>query len=117
MELAAKEDMSDNPMAYYQIFMGAAPCTKLGGHPPWVQSPEWPQSSQGYVMDYLLTISSWEWDGASYKRWKPIEDGGPNQSKGPIDDADLMIGDAGDAYVFIGKHEHRWPIKVVMQCS
>ena len=68
-------------------------------------------------MDHLLTISTWEWDGGNHKRWKPIEDGDPNNPEGPNDDAGLMIGDAGDAYVFVGREEDGWPIKVVTQCS
>lgn len=114
MQLAEEHGHGDNPLGFYQTFLGAAPGIKIGGHPAWVQYPDWPLSNGGMVMDHLLTIASWEWDGGNHWRWKPVEDGDPSTSDGPNDDAGLMIGDAGDAYVFTARDG---TAKIVTQCS
>jgi hypothetical protein len=114
MQLAEEHGDVDNPLGYYQECIGAAPGIKLGGHPSWIQYPEWPMSDKGLIMEHLLTIASWEWDGGTHWRWKPVEDGDPASPEGPNDDAGLMIGDAGDAYVFVAPNG---TAKVVTQCS
>ena len=115
--MAGKHGKGDNPLGFYQTYLGSAPGTKLGGHPNWVQYPQWPLSDRGYVMEHLLTVASWEWDGGDHPRWKPMEDGNPNTSDGPTDDAGLMLGDAGDVYVCVSRREKNWPVKAVAQCS
>lgn len=116
LKLAEENGDGDNPLAYYQSHICCAPGSKLGGHPHWIQYPEWPMSDRGFTMDHLLTISSYEWDAADCYRWKPIEDGNSDSPEGPNDDADLMFGDCGDIYVFISRQESDWPVKAAFQC-
>jgi hypothetical protein len=78
----------------YAYHLGAAPGTKVGGWPNWHQAPEWPTCQRGHPMDHLLTIASWEWDGESWRTWRPPDL--PDRH----DDAGLMLGDAGDVYIF-----------------
>lgn len=76
----------------YAYHLGAAPGTKVGGWPEWMQDPEWPTCPRGHPMDHLLTIASWEYDAESQRTWKP-----PDLADG---NAGLMLGDAGDVYIF-----------------
>jgi hypothetical protein len=80
----------------YAYHLGAAPGTKAGGWPEWVQDPEWPTCARGHAMDHLLTVASWEYDAESRRTWRPL---GQADDEGH-DDAGLMLGDAGDVYVF-----------------
>lgn len=92
--------------------------TKVGGHPAWAQYPEERTCRQcGGPTEYLLTVSSWEWDGESWWRWMPIDsevrrmaternESGGGMSWAEAGERDrhglgLMIGDAGSSYVFI----------------
>jgi hypothetical protein len=117
LKLAEEHGEADNPLAFYQLWLCCAPGAKLSGHPHWVQYPEWPISDRGFAMEHLLTVSSREWDRGNYRRWKPIEDGSLDTAEGPNDDADLMLGDAGDIYVCVSRQERDWPVKAVFQCS
>jgi hypothetical protein len=105
---------ADNPLGVYQTLLGAAPGTKLLGHPEWIQDPEFPKCSCGCLMEYLLTVASWEWDGASCIRWKPEGDQTTSLGGG---DADLMFGDAGNVYVYICRNHTPWRFDRIMQCS
>ena len=81
----------------YASHLGAAPGTKAGGWPQWVQDPEWPTCPRGHAMDHLLTVASWEYDAESRRTWLP-----PGQPEGHegMDDIGVTLGDAGDVYVF-----------------
>ncbi|WP_030275151.1 hypothetical protein [Streptomyces sp. NRRL B-24484] len=90
--------------------LAEAPGIKLGGYPSWTQDPCWPTCADcGVTMDHLLTVSSWEYDGESWRTWLPVEDRDEEtgrEKKGATgketahNPADLMIGDAGGVYVF-----------------
>ena len=67
-------------------------------------------------MDHLLTIASWEWDGASYQRWRPEEEHYEAGGLG-IEDAGLMLGDAGSIYLFVCRTCPDWPVAQVFQSS
>jgi hypothetical protein len=93
----------------YAYHLGAAPGTKVGGWPDWIQDPEWPTCPGGHPMDHLLTIASWEYDAESQGTWKPpdLEDG----------DAGLTLGDAGDVYMFTCVTCNDRPIASLLQTS
>lgn len=93
----------------YQYHLSDAPGIKVGGYPGWTQDPVWPECGWcEQPMDHLLTVSSWEYDGASWHTWLPVEDR-PNDDESPWNceraraaqnPAGLMLGDAGGVYVF-----------------
>jgi hypothetical protein len=107
----------------YGPHLGAAPGTKVGGWPKWIQDPEWPTCPRGHAMDHLLTVASWEWDAGSWRTWLPSDqtyDGwyvrGGEVHPG-ISDAGLMLGDAGDVYVSTCVSCDDRPAASVLQCS
>ncbi len=56
----------------YWAELSTAPGTKVGGHPRWIQDPEWPLCGCGRRMDHLLTIASGEF--GSQGRWTRLMD-------------------------------------------
>lgn len=115
----------------YQYHLSTAPGTKVGGWVSWIQDSIWLTCEAGHELEHLLTIASWESDGASWKTWTPVEDRRrigwhPSNVNGrPVqialvpdqDPADIMIGDAGALYVFTcTRCDHR-PVLTLMQCS
>jgi hypothetical protein len=55
----------------YSAALSTASGTKVGGHPCWIQDPEWPQCRCGRRMQHLLTVSSGD---DELGRWLPLED-------------------------------------------
>lgn len=112
---------------HYFYHLAEAPGIKLGGYPSWTQEPCWPECETcGGVMEHLLTVSSWECDGESWRTWAPIEDRGgatgredqfPRGLTPASEAASLMIGDAGGVYIFeCTKCAHR-PVAHWWDCS
>jgi hypothetical protein len=106
---------------YYEIALSVCPGTKVGGYVRWDQSPQVPKCDCGRAMDHLVTISSDEFDGASYVRWLPAEerhlwDGRARAMYGWADAPGLMLGDLGKVYFFVCRQCKGWPIKHVGQC-
>lgn len=102
-----------------------APGTKLGGHPSWVQDPEWPVCACGVRMEHLATIASWEYDGAFRRRWVPLEEQPLFDVEATVGELfaqhpeirrphGMMPGDVGNFHVFVcaacpdRPTEHRW---------
>jgi len=117
-KLFPPENVSDGAVAY-QVTCGAADGVKLVGYPAWVQDPDYPPCPACKApMEHYLTIASTEWDGATFHRWKPIEEGSPDTAMGTHrEDTGLMIGDSGDLYVFVCRNHPEWPTGQAMQCS
>ncbi|MFJ9761310.1 DUF1963 domain-containing protein [Streptomyces sp. NPDC101149] len=92
----------------YSYHLAEAPGIKLGGYPGWTQEPVWPGCEGcGNRMEHLLTVSSWEFDGESWRTWLPEEDradenasGGRRWKDDAHNPAGLCLGDAGGVYVF-----------------
>ncbi|MEU4496306.1 DUF1963 domain-containing protein [Streptomyces sp. NPDC023998] len=94
----------------YQYHLADAPGIKLGGYPGWTQEPWWPDCEGcGQRMEHLLTVSSWEYDGESWRTWLPLEDRAvidgqesfrSEQGLAAQEAAGLMLGDAGGVYIF-----------------
>jgi hypothetical protein len=94
----------------YSQHLSEAPGSKVGGYPDWSQGPAWPDCGGcGRVMQYLLTVSSWEYDGESWRTWLPIEERGNatgRESIAPVTAlpahhaAGLRLGDAGSVNIF-----------------
>lgn len=108
------------PVTSYLNFLSVADGTKVGGNVNWIQVPQSSQCSKcsGWTED-LLTIASWEWDGGTFHRWKPIEDcpQGVAVSSDGGDDHGMMFGDAGAIYVGVCRKCEGFPIARTFQCS
>ncbi|XKK39101.1 DUF1963 domain-containing protein [Nocardiopsis sp. ARC36] len=112
---------------HYQYHLAEAPGIKLGGYPGWTQEPVWPEC--GWCerrMDHLLTVSSWEYDGATWCTWLPVEDresvgaGEPwssERARAAQNPAGLMLGDAGGVYVFECRSCPERPVAHWFDCS
>jgi hypothetical protein len=110
----------------YFADLGAAPGTKVGGWPNWVQEPAYPECDKcGEPMTHLLTIASWEWDGDSWRRWVPLEELPLDRRREDTlpeglahsDDAGLMLADAGSMYLLVCESCPDRPVKDEGQCS
>jgi hypothetical protein len=55
---------SARSLAFYEL--GQCPATKVGGKPGF--------GEHGRRFDHLVTLSTWEFDGASFRRWLSVED-------------------------------------------
>jgi hypothetical protein len=90
----------------YWAALSTAPGTKVGGHPRWIQPPQWPVCDCGQRMQHLLTIASDEFGPQG--RWLPVEDRDDPKITGQrlLLDRDcwaphgLMLGDVGSLYLF-----------------
>jgi hypothetical protein len=111
---------------HYFSHLSAAPGTKVGGWPDWIQDPCYPECDDcGKPMTHLLTISSWECDGESWRRWVPAEEFPPDRRREdpPHEvfahqrDAGLMLADAGSMYLMVCQACPDRPVKEVSQCS
>ncbi|HEU5375660.1 MAG TPA: hypothetical protein VFV38_09495 [Ktedonobacteraceae bacterium] len=109
---------------YDYSHLGAAPGMKIGENVDWLQDP-WlpPCPSCQQKMEHLLTVASWEWDGESFRRWRPLEEpplahGVPLQDgQDTGNDAGLLLGDAGNIYLFVCRRCPDWPMAYTLQCS
>lgn len=101
----------------YFHHLGAAPGTKAGGWPNWIQDPWYPECDTcGTPMSHLLTIASWEFDGESIRRWVPVDDSSPGAFARP-NDAGLSLADAGSFYLLVCESCPDRPVKDVSQSS
>lgn len=106
----------------YWAALSTAPGTKTGGHPRWIQDPEWPTCDCGARMEHLLTIASKEF--ASADRWLPVEDATDPSITGPkfVIDRDcwaphgIILGDVGSMYLFTCTNCPDRPLAGLMQC-
>lgn len=107
----------------YWAALSTAPGTKVGGHPRWIQDPQWPQCRCGRRMQHLLTIASDEF--RPEERWLPVEDRDDPRITGrrSIVDQDcwaphgIMLGDVGSLYLFTCSACAPRPLSGTMQCS
>lgn len=111
----------DGPNEYYQAYLSAAPGTKVGGYPDWVQDPWQPQCKCGQPMEHLVSFDSTEFDGNTWNRWIPLEDRNVLQmdyeaTKPVGEPTDWMFGDSGRLYVFVCRHCEGMPFEYSMQC-
>lgn len=108
--------------AYFN-YLSTSQCTKVGGHPDWVQHPGIPNCNVcGSQMEHLLSFGSAEYDGGTWGRWLPIEERDTLTSAYEIRSSvqsapDWTFGDMGQVYVSICRHCKDWPIRTWMQCS
>lgn len=112
-------DILDQPADLYEFELSSCPATKLGGYPHWIQRDETPVCRCGRPMQHLLTIASWEFDGANFRRWLPLEE---KHLTNPwparvVNAHGLMLGDAGSSFFFICRHCPEWPVLQVGQCT
>jgi hypothetical protein len=98
--------------------------TKLLGYVHWSQDPEEPRCERGHVMEHLLTIASAEWDGASWRRWRPVEEQDLYERLWAARDPDaeslvyptgLMLGDVASKYVFVCRQCPDYPVRSIIQ--
>lgn len=95
----------------YFYHLSTAPGTKLGGHPRgWNGPTRFDCGTCGQRLEHLLTVSSFEYDGESWRTWLPkedrpeIDDGRDphygERSSSAHDATGLDLGDGGMIYVF-----------------
>ncbi|RKS09889.1 hypothetical protein DFP74_5634 [Nocardiopsis sp. Huas11] len=112
----------------YEEHLSTAPGIKLGGYASGAQgSVAMDCGACGGGMDLLLTVASWEYDPASWKRWLPVEERtDADGERGPfsIEDglgaqgvAGLMLGDVGSVFVFECRRCPERPIGHAFVCS
>jgi hypothetical protein len=106
----------------YSAALSRAPGTKVGGHPSWIQSPQWPQCGCGRRMQHLLTIASGEFDERG--RWLPLEDRSDPTGTAPQPYAGpdpwppgIMLGDVGSLYLFTCTACAERPLAGTTQCT
>lgn len=107
----------------YWKALSTAPGTKVGGHPRWIQGPQWPVCGCGLRMHHLLTIASDEFGPKG--RWLPVEDRDDPKITGQrlLRDRDcwaphgLMLGDVGSLYLFTCTACPKRPLAGTMQCT
>jgi hypothetical protein len=102
---------------WYDRNLSAAPGSKVGGWPAWIDLAEWPMCAQGHRMDHLLTVASVEYDSASGLTWRPVELADPRaaDSQEFRRPTGLSIGDAGDMRLFVCRQCEDWPTASVLQ--
>jgi hypothetical protein len=114
---AWEDQFSDEPE--YQYRLSVAPGSKVGGFPHWFQDPQWPTCAAGHAMEHLLTVSDHEFDGGSWNRWIPDEEGGlwagPARTRLAVQEAPGLQLGMGSVYVFICRACADWPIAQVYQ--
>jgi hypothetical protein len=107
-QLQRWDEQQDGSFSYWNA-LSTAPGTKVGGHPRWVQGPEWPRCRCGLRMHHLLTVASDEFEIATLgRRWLPLEDRDDPKVVGRrlVSERDcfaphgLMLGDVGSLYLF-----------------
>ncbi|GAA3390277.1 DUF1963 domain-containing protein [Streptomyces roseoviridis] len=104
------EEVEEETGWSYWSHLSVAPGVKAGGFPTWTQDPHWPDCEGcGRRMEHLLTVSSREFDGESWRSWVPREDVPrtgtvldlPHEERRRVQGAHgLMLGDMGGVYVF-----------------
>lgn len=95
-----EEQDADRP---YLRWLSTAPGTKLLGHPGWIQGPTWPVCLCGRRMTHLATIASTEYSDAG--RWQSPDLPFGSQPHG------ILIGDAGDMYLFTCTARNHRPLE------
>jgi hypothetical protein len=89
--------------------LSATPGSKAGGHPHWIQDPQWPVCGCGRRMDHLLTIASDE--VGPMRRWLPWGDRDVFSPHG------ILLGDGGSLYLFTCTTCAERPLAGTMQCT
>ncbi|PXF43225.1 hypothetical protein BWQ96_07054 [Gracilariopsis chorda] len=109
--------------AYLSQF-AAAPSTKIGGFPSYIQDMEEqdiPVCECSSKMRYFLTVSSRDiGDGCSHYRWAPSDierDENHCPKHAAFYGTDLCLGDAGSVYVYICQSCPSMPTAAILQCS
>src|SRR4051794_20707365 len=110
------------PGRLYQCWLSTADGTKVGGYPDWVQDPAYPPCPCGATMELLVMFSSWEFDGATWGRWLPIQErdvlAADHDVRKEVQSAvGVSFGDAGNMYVFACRTCKARPIRSFMRCS
>jgi hypothetical protein len=123
----------DDWVSYYDREHSACPANKVGGFPHWIQGDETPICGCGHRMDYLLTLTDSEFDGANWQRWCPLEDRALWQKigmrpstlprsaeerealEGIRDPARFLGFVGGEQYVFVCRRCPGWPSRSVYQ--
>ena len=94
-----------DPVAYYADRLSAAPGTKVGGYPRWLNTPAPPSCDTcKRGMDFVLTVDADERRDAT---WVPKEEAGDGQAN----PAGLTLG--GNWHLFVCRRCPDWPAKGV----
>ncbi|MGQ4271625.1 DUF1963 domain-containing protein [Nocardiopsis changdeensis] len=111
----------------YHYHLSEVPGIKLGGYPGWTQDPLWPECQWcERQMEHLLTVSSWEYDGESWRTWLPAEDRETDSgeegwrahwNKDAHSPTGMTLGDAGGVYIFECRSCPERPMDYRFDCS
>ena len=122
IESITEFDFDDSADTLYQYWLSVADGTKVSGYPQWFQSPEIPTCRCGREMDYLLTLSSMEFDGGTWGRWLAEEDRQvwgkdvPYAVRQTVQSGANLL-DSGNLTFFICRKCEGWPIISIFQCD
>lgn len=104
-------NISEDDDCYITCF-SVSPSTKIGGYVDWMQNVDYPSCKQcGKRMNHLLSISSFEYGGYSYRRWLSAE----KRLSDEANNHGMRLDGAGKFYLFVCRSCQNMPLESKIQ--